>query len=251
MKAVTIGDHAHARLRGFQARVDRALSEISAAGSHGRIGISYSGGKDSTVLLDLVRRVYPDAPAAFFDSGCEYHWTYEIVKHYGVHVIKPEMSLPEMCRHGGYWGYKDPIEPGARFDFFAFLVSEPSQRFIRGFDLQVIAIGLRGEESAGRRMNARKHGAFYETRGGVHHLCPLAFWTHDDIWAYIASRGLRYNEVYDKMVECGIPRDRWRVSTLLGMCGAATMGRYAFLRQVDPEAFRKLSAEFPRIMSFT
>jgi len=36
------------------------------------IQVSYSGGKDSTVLLDLVRRVSPDTAAIFADTGLEY-----------------------------------------------------------------------------------------------------------------------------------------------------------------------------------
>ena len=31
----------------------------------GKIAVSFSGGKDSTVLLDLVRRAFPDVPAVF------------------------------------------------------------------------------------------------------------------------------------------------------------------------------------------
>ena len=34
--------------------------------------VSFSGGKDSTVLLDLVRRCHPDVPAVFIDTGLEY-----------------------------------------------------------------------------------------------------------------------------------------------------------------------------------
>lgn len=38
----------------------------------GKVFISFSGGKDSTVLLDLVRGLYPDVPAAYADTGMEY-----------------------------------------------------------------------------------------------------------------------------------------------------------------------------------
>lgn len=31
----------------------------------GQVYVSFSGGKDSTVLLDLARRIYPDIPAVF------------------------------------------------------------------------------------------------------------------------------------------------------------------------------------------
>ena len=34
--------------------------------------ISFSGGKDSTVLLDLVRQVEPNVKAVFADTGLEY-----------------------------------------------------------------------------------------------------------------------------------------------------------------------------------
>lgn len=34
--------------------------------------VSFSGGKDSTVLLDIVKGMYPDVPAVFCDTGLEY-----------------------------------------------------------------------------------------------------------------------------------------------------------------------------------
>ena len=39
--------------------------------------LGLSGGKDSTVLLHLVRQIYPDVPAVFSNTGLEYP---EIVK---------------------------------------------------------------------------------------------------------------------------------------------------------------------------
>lgn len=251
MKAVTVGDRAYARLPQFQRRVEAALRVIERAAQLGTIGVSVSTGKDSIVLLDLVRRVVPDAPAALFDSGCEYRWVYELAEHYGIEIIKPEMSLLDMCRDGDYWGHRGGANPDVEYDFFSFLVGEPSTRFVEDHNLSVIAMGLRAEESAGRRMSAYRRGELYQVASGLWHLCPLARWTHDDVWAYIASRGLRYNVAYDRMAELGIPRERWRVSALLGMCGAATLGRYAYLRQIDPELWRRLSAEFPKIASYT
>ena len=34
--------------------------------------ISFSGGKDSTVLLHVVRSVFPDVPAVYSNTGLEY-----------------------------------------------------------------------------------------------------------------------------------------------------------------------------------
>lgn len=41
--------------------------------------VAFSGGKDSLVTLDLARRVDPDVPVAFFDSGLEYPETYTYI----------------------------------------------------------------------------------------------------------------------------------------------------------------------------
>ncbi len=249
---MTWGDRAHARLPAFRRRVERALAVIAAAAELGTIGVSFSGGKDSTVLLDLVRRVQPGCRVAFFDSGCEYPWTYDLVAHYGAEVVKPQMSLPQMCRHGGYWGYEQPVDPEAEFDFMGFLVVEPAVRFAILHDLTVSAIGLRAEESAGRRLNLHKRGELYFVKERqMWHLCPLAHWKHADIWAYLASRDLRYNEVYDRMAAFGIPREAWRVSTLLGLSGASCNARLGFLRVVAPETFWQLAAEFPYIRGFS
>lgn len=38
----------------------------------GKVYISFSGGKDSTVLLDIARKICPDIPAVFVDTGLEY-----------------------------------------------------------------------------------------------------------------------------------------------------------------------------------
>lgn len=39
---------------------------------NGDVYVSFSGGKDSTVLLDIVRKMYPDVEAVFVDTGLEY-----------------------------------------------------------------------------------------------------------------------------------------------------------------------------------
>lgn len=248
MGAIARGDHAHALLPSFHRQVERSLRAIEEAAALGTIAVSFSGGKDSTVTLDLVKQIQPNCRVAFFDSGAEYPDTYDIVAHYGADVVQPQLSLLEMCRIGGYWGYETPTQPGAEFDFFGFLISEPVLRYTLQNDIAVDAIGLRAEESAGRRISLHKRGMLYWVKGRtIFHLCPLAFWRQADVWAYIASRGLRYNAVYDRMADWGIDRSEWRVSTLLGTAGLAQNARLAFIRAIAPDVFWRLAAEFPRI----
>jgi 3'-phosphoadenosine 5'-phosphosulfate sulfotransferase (PAPS reductase)/FAD synthetase len=37
----------------------------------GQVYVAFSGGKDSTVLLHIVRQIYPEIPAVFVDTGLE------------------------------------------------------------------------------------------------------------------------------------------------------------------------------------
>lgn len=69
----------------------------------GKVYVSFSGGKDSTVLLDLVRRIYPDVPAVFIDTGLEYPELREFVRTIqNVTWLKPEMNFRKVIETYGY-----------------------------------------------------------------------------------------------------------------------------------------------------
>ena len=65
--------------------------------------VSFSGGKDSTVLLDIVRRNYPKVPAVFCDTGLEYPEIREFVKTFeNVTWLKPKMNFKQVIERYGY-----------------------------------------------------------------------------------------------------------------------------------------------------
>ena len=69
----------------------------------GKVCVSFSGGKDSTVLLDLARRIYPDIEAVFVDTGLEYPEIREFVKTIeNVTWLKPEMNFRKVIETYGY-----------------------------------------------------------------------------------------------------------------------------------------------------
>lgn len=71
----------------------------------GQVYVSFSGGKDSTVLLDLVRRAYPEVPGVFADTGLEFPAIREFVKSVdNIIWIKPEMHFKDVIKTYG-WCY--------------------------------------------------------------------------------------------------------------------------------------------------
>ena len=70
---------------------------------HGDVVVSFSGGKDSTVLLHLVRSVYPNVKAVFSNTGLEYP---EIQRHVmsidNVDIVRPSMRFDEVISTYGY-----------------------------------------------------------------------------------------------------------------------------------------------------
>lgn len=69
----------------------------------GNVVISFSGGKDSTVLLHLVRSIFPDVKAVFSNTGLEYP---EIQRHVlsvpNVDIVTPSMRFDQVISTYGY-----------------------------------------------------------------------------------------------------------------------------------------------------
>lgn len=69
----------------------------------GDVYVSFSGGKDSTVLLNLIRSMYPEVPTVFVNTGLEYPEIVEFVKTIdNVTTIRPTKGFYKIIKEYGY-----------------------------------------------------------------------------------------------------------------------------------------------------
>lgn len=69
---------------------------------NGEVYVSFSGGKDSQILLHIVRSIFPNIPAVFCDTGLEYPEIRAHVKTFdNVIWMKPKMKFPDVIRTFG------------------------------------------------------------------------------------------------------------------------------------------------------
>lgn len=148
----------------------------------GKVYVSFSGGKDSTVITHLALQLNPNIPV--------WHWDYgdkliprpiekEVISNLyklGAKNILIDKRRGDDARNNHNDGYKQ---------FFG-QITKNKQKY--GWTHGII--GVRREEST-RRKN--KYTS-YVTEDGVY---PILDWSFQDVWAYIVSNGLPYPEVYD------------------------------------------------------
>ncbi len=65
--------------------------------------VSFSGGKDSTVLLHIVREMYPEIEAVFVNTGLEYPEIQAFVKTFpNVRILYPKRTFKQVLSEKGY-----------------------------------------------------------------------------------------------------------------------------------------------------
>lgn len=111
-----------AKIRMTEYRIRQWIDEYGEDGAY----VSFSGGKDSTVLLDIVRKIYPRVKAVFIDTGLEYPKIREFVKTFdNVDIIRPKMNFRGILIRYGYpiiskevaqtiWEARSSLQKGAK-----------------------------------------------------------------------------------------------------------------------------------------
>ena len=100
----------------------------------GNVYVSFSGGKDSTVLLTLVRQIYPDVSAVFVDTGLEFPEVKAHVKTFeNVTILRPEMAFPQVVKK---YGWCFPGKDVAKVIYYAKKGSKWAKMRLEGKDVK-------------------------------------------------------------------------------------------------------------------
>lgn len=202
-------------------------------------GVSISGGKDSTCLLDMVMEQRPDAKIYFFDSGAEFPETYEMMEKFekryekDVNIIDPPYSMLELIAIAEEHGSTKNM-------FKEQLIEEPSKFAAKEDNIDMFFVGLRKEESRGRRMglSQMKESYRYDKRLKYSLAYPIMNLKADDVFAYIASRNLPLHPYYDDEMDM-TDRNMKRVGSWAGDTSIAS-GRWYWLKMTHPDIYIKL-----------
>lgn len=215
--------------------MSRIYEWIDEFGTDG-VYVSFSGGKDSTVLLHLIRQEFPEIPAVFVNTGLEYpsvqkfakaqdnvtelrpKMTFiEIVKQYGYPVISKEIAgkVDQYRRKPDGSAAKNFVESDSMFDYssYRWLTEAPFKISAECCDISKKSpsisyahetgkkpiIATMAEESRLRRQKWLMHGCnAFDTEHPQSN--PMTFWTENDVLAYIHRNNLKIAEAYGDVV---------------------------------------------------
>jgi phosphoadenosine phosphosulfate reductase len=156
-----------------------------------RLFVTCSFGKDSRVLVDLAMEIKRDIPFIGIDTGYEFDQTLsfgaELVKETGMNFRWVRPSEEDRSRIEAEFG--DLMIKNDRYKCCEMKVPA-LKTVLPQFDAWIT--GLRRDE------NEFRHQTPVIDSGNVVKVNAIAFWTKEDVWAYIVEKRLRYHPLYDE-----------------------------------------------------
>jgi len=167
--------------------------------------VAFSGGKDSCVLLDLVRKTLPKGSfvVVFGDTGMEFPDTYAVIEKTREWCIREEIP---------FYIAKSHLDPKESWALFA-----PPSRVLRwccsvhkstpqtlklrevtGIDdyTGLAFVGIRAQESLAR--SQYDYFNIGKKVKGQYDFYPILEWTSAEVWLYVFANNIKINESYKK-----------------------------------------------------
>lgn len=181
-------------LREKVVKAKKVIKDASNKWPQNQIAVAWTGGKDSTVVLHLVREVFNDQipfKVMFNDSTLEFPEIYEFVDKYHKewHLdLLWVKHLPEDLE-----AYTQAEKKEAKMEIMRLAKINAINFAIAEYDIQTFIAGIRWDEHESRANETEFSKRSTHTR--VH---PILDFTIDDIWEYIKSNQVPYVHLYDQ-----------------------------------------------------
>lgn len=238
--------------------------------NHEHVGVNYSGGKDSTVVLHLTLQVARErgrlpVDVLFVDQEAEWQATVEHMREIknveGVNLHWLQMPIRISNANSPYVQWLQCWEEGATWmrekepdseheniygtQTFKDVFSAWQKVHHPGVPAGQIA-GVRTEESPSRRMGLTTYETWRGQTWGskvknTEHFTwyPIYDWRLQDVWKFIHERGLAYCSLYDSLYQHGVPPRSMRLSSLHHEGAINTL---FMLQELEPDTWDALSA---------
>lgn len=154
-----------------------------------------SFGIEGIVLIDLIAQVNPRADIVFLDTDFHFQETYELIEKVKNRYpsLRIDMQQPELTPEEQAEQYGDALWQRDPDQCCNIRKSEPLRKALSGKKAWIS--GLRREQSP-----TRKDVEFVnnDPKFGLNKICPLIYWTWDEIWDYVRIKDLSYNPLHDR-----------------------------------------------------
>lgn len=243
----------------------------------GKISVSISGGKDSTVIMELAAIVARERGeklrVQFLDQEAEWQGTRDYLRELkdtrddiDFQWFQIPFKLFNAASHEDEWGYM--WEAGKPDDFY---MRPPEHDSIRVNDYgedrfkELLGAvnarvggahltGMRAEESPTRRLGMTSRPAYKwatwgagkpdgdpQAEGQFWLLHPIYDWSFRDIWQAIESNGWKYNKLYDELYRHGVAHRNMRVSSLIHSGSVRSIEQ---IQEIEPQTWENLTRRF-------
>lgn len=194
--------------------------------THGdKLVVSWSGGRCSTVLLHMVRKLKPDVKVMFTNTGVEYPETVGFVKeqakelNLNVTITTPEKTFWEIVEKHGFPKPRKPMSPDGRDSSIRtpkccyWLKEKPMCKFAKENGVEAFITGMRAGEARIRALMTWRQGQFYfHKKFKVWKYNPLILWPTRDLITYVQIHKVPISPLYEKLDRSGC----WPCTAFIG-----------------------------------
>ena len=158
------------------------------------LSIGTSFGSSGMVLIDIALRIDPDIDIFYIDTGYFFPETYDLIdrvqRYYQrtFRQVTPALTIEEQDAQEGPRLYTHNPDRCCHMRKV-----EPLANALRDSTAWVAA--LRRDQSSTRTTTPILR---WNQRHGVVKIAPLAHWTEADVWSYLHSHNVPYNELHDQ-----------------------------------------------------